>query len=162
MGFDTWATEWGETLTGAKTHSRALRGGASTAHDHITVPQPAPTPVETAPVESTTPPVEPTPTPVEPVETPPVEPVETPRVESVETKSPTDVDVQRPIEFGAAIRSLREAHGLSAEQLAAQIGVAPEWVTTLESGRNPDAEFALVAAALTALGVELKMTAIKK
>lgn len=56
--------------------------------------------------------------------------------------------------LGRAIRELREAAGLSQEELAHQADIHPTWISHLESGRN-NPSWGTVRRIAAALGVRL-------
>ncbi len=60
----------------------------------------------------------------------------------------------RPVTpFGARVRELREARGLSQKDFAARLGVSAAYVSALEHGRRGRPTFALLQGVIHALGV---------
>lgn len=55
--------------------------------------------------------------------------------------------------FGARVRELRKARGLSLQSFARQLGVSSAYVSALEHGRRGRPTFALVQGVIHALGV---------
>lgn len=60
-------------------------------------------------------------------------------------------------ELGAAIRSARNAKGLSQSNLAQAIGATQEWISRLENGRLPNPGFANVMQACSAVGLGISV-----
>jgi HTH-type transcriptional regulator/antitoxin HipB len=63
-----------------------------------------------------------------------------------------------PVDIGLLIRDQRLKLGLDQRELAERISVSRQWVVEVEKGK-PRAEIGLVLRALTALGLELNVSA---
>lgn len=55
--------------------------------------------------------------------------------------------------FGARVRELRQARGLSQKEFAGRLGVSPAYISALEHGRRGRPTFVLVQGVIHALGV---------
>lgn len=69
----------------------------------------------------------------------------------------TNQTVTSPAQLGAVIRAARRAAGLSQADLADRIGTSRRWVTMIETGNGTGAELGRVMAALSALGLRLRI-----
>ncbi|MFT3860173.1 helix-turn-helix domain-containing protein [Micropruina sp.] len=58
-------------------------------------------------------------------------------------------------ELGRAVRHFRRSAGLTQLQLAEMAAVSARWLSSLEKGRTPGAEFSKVLQVLKALNVEM-------
>lgn len=59
-------------------------------------------------------------------------------------------------DLGAAVRQARRDAGVTQQQLAVRAGVSRQWLSGIESGRNPSAELRKVLDVLAALGLALE------
>ncbi|MGP7963646.1 helix-turn-helix domain-containing protein [Sanguibacter sp. A246] len=65
--------------------------------------------------------------------------------------------VSRPHQIGPAVRDARKKLGLTQGEVAQRAGVSRRFISELEAGSRPGAEFARVLAVLGALGRELRV-----
>jgi len=59
-------------------------------------------------------------------------------------------------DLGAAVRRVRRENGLTQQRLAERAGVSRQWLSGMESGKNPSAELRKVLDVLAALGLALE------
>lgn len=63
--------------------------------------------------------------------------------------------VSRPHQIGPAVRDARKTLGLTQAEVAERAGVSRRFVSELEAGTRPGAEFTRVLAVLSAVGREI-------
>lgn len=65
-------------------------------------------------------------------------------------------------DLGAAVRQKRREAGLTQQTLADAAGVSRQWLSRIESGKNPSAELRKVLDLLGALGLAVDLVAVPK